>query len=156
ESARLSLDVAAWLRQQTVALDAHLAERSPSGRVRHGAAHRVIGQLPALPVLDVATVAESQAVTDNAARSALETLAESGVVRRDRKADRTRTLYVATGLLDLISATSSGQRSGSSIDPHDPVLTLDGSAVPEGACGHWMPRVARPCRLPVGHHGQHR
>jgi hypothetical protein len=58
-----------------------------------------------VPVLDVAAAVAAHGVTDNAARAALETLADAGVLRRDRKADRTRTLYVAAGLLDLISAS---------------------------------------------------
>jgi Fic family protein len=104
ESVRLSQEVGAWQQRQIEALDALLAARSPSGRVRHGAAHRIVGTLPHAPVLDVAAAVAAHGVTDNAARAALETLADAHVLRRDRKSDRTRTLYVAVGLLDLISA----------------------------------------------------
>ncbi len=103
QAVRLSDDVSTWQREQTSALDAHLAARSASGRVRHGTAHRVVEALPGSPVLDAASVVAAHGVTDNAARAALETLADAGVLRRDRKADRTRTVYVATGLLDLVA-----------------------------------------------------
>jgi len=103
EAVRLSSDVLAWQRAQTSVLDDHLAARSATGRVRHGSAHRVIAALPHTPVLDVAHVRELCGVSDNAARSALETLAEAGIVRRDRKTDRTRTLYVAATLLSLLA-----------------------------------------------------
>ncbi|MFN8074263.1 MAG: Fic family protein [Kineosporiaceae bacterium] len=102
ESARLAREVANWQTEQTMALEAHLAARSPSGRVRRGLAHRLIAASPGAPVLDAPTVARVHEVSDNAARSALETLADAGTLRRDRKADRTRTLYVAVGLLALV------------------------------------------------------
>ncbi|MGY4643934.1 Fic family protein [Cellulomonas sp. URHB0016] len=103
ESVRLSHEVGAWQQRQVDALDAHLAARSASGRVRHGTAHRIVAALPRAPVTDVAAAVAAHRVTDNAARAALETLAEAGVLRRDRTSDRTRTLYVAAGLLELVS-----------------------------------------------------
>ena len=113
ESARLSRDVAAWQLQGMRTLNAHLAARSAAGRVRRGTAHRILAGLPGAPVLDAATVVAAHGVSDNAARSALETLARAGVIRRDRKADRTKTLYVAADLLDLITGalpTARGSR----------------------------------------------
>ncbi|NKY38660.1 Fic family protein [Cellulomonas septica] len=157
ESVRLSTAVAAWLEVQTKTLDVHLAERSPSGRVRHGATHRIIADLPTSPVLDVASVASSQAVTDNAARAALETLADAGILRRDRKADRTKTVYVAAGLLGLVSTPLPGHRpDDESAGGDGPVVAVEAAGGSTDACGAWLPRAGRACTEPAGHHGQHR
>ena len=105
ESTRLAHEVVVWQAKQTEALNLHLARRSAAGRVRRGTAHEIITGLTGAPVLDVSTVTATYGVTDNAARAALETLADAGVVRRDRRTDRIKTLYVASELLDLISIT---------------------------------------------------
>jgi Fic family protein len=150
----LSGQVTHWQQRQTEALDAYLRDRSPTGRVRHGVAHRLIADLPTHPVLDAATAAARYGVTDVAARNALDSLVAAGVLRPDRKADRARTVYVATELLDLVAepvaTTDAEQPSGVQI----PVAPPDVEA--ETACGAWLPRAGRTCRLPRGHRGQHR
>ena len=150
----LSGQVTRWQQRQTDALDSYLRDRSPTGRVRRGVAHRLIADLPRHPVLDAATVADRFDVTVVAARNALDSLTSAGVLRTDRKADRTRTVYVAAELLDLVA---------------EPVATTDTDPAPgvevpveptgpeaETACGAWLPRAGRTCHLPRDHRGQHR
>ncbi|MET0787725.1 MAG: Fic family protein [Cellulomonas sp.] len=154
DAIRLSGQVTAWQRRQTEALDAYLRDRSPTGRVRRGVAHRLVTDLPTHPVLDAASVAARFDVTGVAARNALDSLAAAGVLRPDRKADRTRTVYVATELLDLVA------EPGATSDA-DPVQAVEipvspAGLEPETACGAWLPRAGRACRLPRGHRGQHR
>lgn len=157
ESVRLSAAVAAWQQEQNEALDAHLADRSPSGRIRHGAPHRIIAELPASPVLDVASVVASQSVTDNAARAALETLADAGVLRRDRKADRRKTVYVASGLLALVGTPLPRRRTDDEdAADGDAVVAVERAPAAPDTCGHWLPRAGRPCVETAGHRGQHR
>lgn len=115
QSTTLAREVTTWQQRQLEALNTHLVARSSAGRVRRGTAHEILTRLAGSPVLDVATVTATYAVSDNAARAALETLADAGVVRRDRKADRTKTLYVAADLLDLITAS----RPAPSNEPSD-------------------------------------
>ena len=154
DALRLSGRVTQWQQRQTEALDAYLRDRSSTGRVRRGVAHRVVTDLPTHPVLDAATTADRYEVTAVAARNALDSLAAAGVLRPDRKADRTRTVYVATELLDLVA------EPGIATDPDPPsavdvpVAVVDPTA--ETACGAWLPRAGRACRLPRGHRGQHR
>jgi Fic/DOC family protein len=107
-SVALASAVTTWQNDHTAALEAFLRARSATGRVRRGTAHRLIQALPSTPVLDAATVVAAHDVSDNAARAALESLADAGIVRRDRKTDRTRTLYVAADLLDLIVGDARG------------------------------------------------
>lgn len=113
-------------------------------------AHILVAELPTHPVLDAASVAERYGITGVAARNALDSLAAAGVLRPDRKADRTRTVYVATELLDLVAEPGTPEADGVVV-PLAPV-TLE----PETACGAWLPRAGRTCRLPRGHRGQHR
>ncbi|KQY43731.1 Fic family protein [Cellulomonas sp. Root137] len=150
----LSGQVTDWQRRQTDALDAYLRDRSPTGRVRRGVAHRLVSDLPTHPVLDAASVAARYEISAVAARNALDSLAASGVLRTDRKADRTRTVYVATELLDLVAEPGivPDAEPASAVDV--PVAALDLEA--ESACGAWLPRAGRACRLPRGHRGQHR
>ena len=150
----LSRQVTLWQRRQAEVLDAYLRDRSPTGRVRRGVAHRVLAQSPTHPVLDAASVAARYEVTDVAARNALESLAAAGVLRPDKKADRTRTVYVATDLLDLVAepGATSDADAPSAVDV--PVVATD--ADPETVCGAWLPRSGRACHLPRGHRGQHR
>lgn len=151
DALRLSGQVTAWQDRQTDTLDAYLRDRSPTGRVRRGVAHRLVADLPTHPVLDAASVAARFEVTDVAARNALESLAAAGVLRPDKKADRTRTVYVATELLDLVAEPGTAADADAGVDV--PVAALD----PIGtACGAWLPRAGRTCRLPRGHRGQHR
>ena len=136
------------------ALDAYLRDRSSTGRVRRGVAHRLITDLPTHPVLDAATTAARYDVTAVAARNALDSLVAAGVLRPDRKADRTRTVYVATELLDLVA------EPGVTADADPPAavdVAVAAADAPGGsACGAWLPRAGRACRLPRGHRGQHR
>ena len=118
DALRLSGRVTQWQQRQTEALDAYLRDRSSTGRVRRGVAHRVVTDLPTHPVLDAATTADRYEVTAVAARNALDALAAAGVLRPDRKADRTRTVYVATELLDLVA------EPGTATDP-DPASAVD-------------------------------
>ena len=151
----LSGQVTAWLRHQAHALDDHLRDRSPTGRVRRGVAHRLVDELPTHPVLDAASVAARHEVTAVAARNALESLTAAGVLRPDRKADRTRTVYVATELLDLVAEP--GIPPDAEVRPAVDVPVADtGGADTGSACGAWLPRAGRTCRLPRDHAGQHR
>jgi len=154
DALRLSGQVTSWQDRQTAALDAYLRGRSPTGRVRRGVAHRLVADLPSHPVLDAASVAARFEVTGPAARSALEALAAAGVLRPDRKADRTRTVWVATELLDLVAEPG----ATADVDPPSavdvPVAAVDDQA--GTTCGAWLPRAGRTCRLPRGHRGQHR
>ncbi|GEL97564.1 Fic family protein [Cellulomonas terrae] len=150
----LSAQVTDWQHRRTEDLDAHLRDRSPTGRVRRGTAHLLVADLPAHPVLDAATVATRHAISVVAARSALESLAEAGVLRRDRKADRTRTVYVATGLLDLVAEPGIVAEPDPAAAVDVPVAAVD--APTDAACGAWLPRAGRSCHLPRGHRGQHR
>ncbi|MDQ0374886.1 Fic family protein [Cellulomonas humilata] len=154
DALRLSGRVTQWQQRQTEALDAYLRDRSSTGRVRRGVAHRVVTDLPTHPVLDAATTAGRYEVTAVAARNALDALAAAGVLRPDRKADRTRTVYVATELLDLVAepGTATDPDPASAVDV--PVTVVDPTA--ETSCGAWLPRAGRACRLPRGHRGQHR
>ena len=154
DALRLSGQVSHWQRRQTEALDAYLRDRSSTGRVRRGVAHRVVTDLPTHPVLDAATAAARYQVTALAARNALDSLAAAGVLRPDRKADRTRTVYVATGLLDLIAEPGTAADADASSAADVPVAALNTEV--ETACGAWLPRAGRTCRLPRGHRGQHR
>ena len=154
DALRLSGQVTRWQRRQTDALDAYLRDRSSTGRVRRGVAHRLITDLPTHPVLDAATTAARYDVTAVAARSALDSLAAAGVLRPDRKADRTRTVYVATELLDLVAEPGVTADADPPAAVDVPVAAVD--APGESACGAWLPRAGRACRLPRGHRGQHR
>jgi Fic family protein len=154
DALRLSGQVAHWQGRQLAALDGYLRDRSPTGRVRRGVAHRVVAALPTTPVLDAATVAAEFDVTPLAARNALEALTAAGVLRPDKKSDRTRTVYVAAGLLDLVA------EPGATVDI-DPTAAVDVPVTAPGqdtdaACGAWLPRAGRTCHLPRGHRGQHR
>ncbi|NUU19842.1 Fic family protein [Cellulomonas humilata] len=146
----LSGQVTDWQSRQTDTLDAYLRDRSPTGRVRRGVAHRVVADLPTHPVLDAASVAARYEITTVAARNALDSLAGAGVLRTDRKADRTRTVYVATELLELVAEPGTPEAEGVE------VAVAPVAPGPETACGAWLPRAGRACRLPRGHRGQHR
>jgi Fic family protein len=150
----LSGQVTDWQARQTDALDAYLRDRSPTGRVRRGVAHRIVADLPTHPVLDAASVAGRYELSAVAARNALDSLAGAGVLRTDRKADRTRTVYVATELLDLVAEP--GITPGAEQAPAVDVPVAPPDLEPETACGAWLPRAGRTCRLPRGHRGQHR
>ncbi|MBO3102987.1 Fic family protein [Cellulomonas fengjieae] len=154
DALRLSAQVTHWQRRQRSALDVYLRDRSPTGRVRRGVAYRLLDDLPAHPVVDAASAAARYDVTPVAARNALESLTGAGVLRPDKKADRTRTVYVATELLDLVAepGTAAGADPEPAVDV--PVVAVDPEA--EAACGAWLPRAGRTCRLPRDHRGQHR
>ncbi|GEK21190.1 Fic family protein [Cellulomonas xylanilytica] len=154
DALRLSDRVTQWQRRQTESLDTYLRERSSTGRVRHGVAHRLVTDLPTHPVLDAATTAARYGVTAVAARNALDALAAAGVLRPDRKADRTRTVYVATELLDLVAEPGVAAEADAAPAVDVPLAATDPEA--GTACGAWLPRAGRSCRLPHGHRGQHR
>lgn len=156
ESVRLTRDVAGWQRQHLESLTAHLAARSATGRVRRGAAHQILEALPGTPVLDVSHVAATLGLSDNAARNALEVLADVGVLHRDRKTDRTKTVYVASELLALVGTPVPARRTPSDGDVDDTVTGLDEPLPELGLCGAWLPRAGAACALPAGHRGQHR
>jgi hypothetical protein len=166
QASALAEAVDEWRAGSRAALDAHLRDRSPSGLVRTGTAHRLLDHLAAEPVLDTARVRAWGGVTDNAARGALETLAEAGVLHRDRRSDRTRTLYIARGLLELVGAAEGLRPAADPPDEPDrdadgpgggPIAPLDAAPEPQPTtCGHWLPRAGRRCALPPGHAGQHR
>jgi Fic family protein len=155
DATALAAGVQQWETTQRALLEARQRAQSSTGRVRTGLAHRLIGALADHPVLAVSDVARREEVADNTARTALETLAEVGTLVRDRKTDRTQTLYVATGLLDLIAPPAPVRD-----EPVGVPRPVDGhGALPfEGgdACGAWLVRANRACRLPPGHRGQHR
>lgn len=154
DAVRLSRQVTDWEHRQTGALDAFLRDRSPTGRVRRGVAHRLIADLPSHPVLDASSVAARYGVTEVAARNALDSVVSAGALRPDRKADRTRTVYVATELLDLVAepGATTDPETSSAVDIPVTATALE----PEAACGAWLPRAGRTCRLPRDHRGQHR
>lgn len=155
EATHLSRRVAEWEAEQRAALDARLRQHSPSGRARTGVAHRIIDALSDHPVLDATDAAEREGVSYNAARAALESLADAGVLRRDRKADRTRTIYVAAGLLELVAPST--QVAGADAGPVNSLDQVPVSGSDDGpSCGQWLPRAQRACALPAGHGGQHR
>lgn len=154
DAIRLSGQVTTWQHRQAEALDAYLRDRSPSGRVRRGVAHRLVTDLPTHPVLDAASVAARYEVTDVAARNALDVLATAGVLRTDKRADRTRTVYVATELLDLVAEPDLVPVADEDAAVEVPVAAA--ALEPETACGAWLPRAGRTCHLPRGHRGQHR
>jgi len=96
-------------RAVTLAAVTQLAASWP-GRlegVRSAAAHRLVGHVLTHPSLDVATAAELLGVSSPAARTALETLAERGVLRPAEVPGgggpgRPRRWWVAGELLDLL------------------------------------------------------
>lgn len=159
----LARTVAHWQEDARAALLAYQAATSPTGRVRRGVANALIDTLPATPVLDAATLAQTAHVTPQAARTALNALVTAGVLTSDKKTDRTRTLYVAEDLLDLIAYTAPRGRQFYDVEPGEPAEPL--LAGPDAefrdvldplACGTWLPRARRPCSRPRGHAGQHR
>lgn len=86
------------------------------GRVRSDAvAHRALALLPQRPVLTASTVAEALDVSERSGRSALETLAEHGIIEpyqpTARARGRPRRWWVAAELLSLSAA------AGSSLHP---------------------------------------
>ena len=121
---------------------------------RGSAAAGLLEALPSMPVLDAPLAAERLGVTERAARAALASLADAGIVapaggRRNRR-------YVVPEMVGVLRRATPDGGLASPIGI--------GAAPPAGkppaeaplACGYRGPRSKRNCLLPVGHLGQHR
>lgn len=129
-----------------------------AGRFRAGsAAAALVAELPTMPVLDAAMVAERLQVAPRAARRALASLEAADIVRST--GGRRNRRYQAPDLVGLLRqmAPDGGPPIHGWADQARTEVTAESLTQRTfQRCGHYGVRANLPCRLPSGHSGHHR
>jgi len=125
---------------------------------RDSAAAALLDVLPSMPVLDAQMVSQRLDVTERAARGALSSLEDAGIVRAaGGQRNRRYTVPEVVGLLRRM--TSDGglpDISDATIYAPEPLPSSPMRPAHSTACGHVGARSEKRCLLPKGHAGQHR
>ena len=125
---------------------------------RDSAAAALLDALPSMPVLDAQIVSQRLDVTDRAARGALSSLEDAGIVRAaGGRRNRRYTVPEVVGMLRRMTPDGGLPhiRDAASYTPEPPPASPTPPAHTT-ACGHAGRRSKKPCLLPKGHIGQHR
>lgn len=121
------------------------------------AAAALLGILPSMPITDAQMVAQRLGVTMRTARTALNSLAKTGIVRPAGGSRNVR--FIVPEMVGMLRSMSPDGAlptvepvEGFSAQPPAPSR----SRLAAVACGTRGPRTLRNCVLPRGHSGQHR